>query len=115
MDTTSKPMSAERLAEINTLTADIFMDGIHVRFDEETAWLAILDLRREVERLRGLLDALERLTRLEREQRDHREAAALGIVRAVANGPHWAIDLYTVQEQARALLAASEGEASHEK
>lgn len=48
----SEPMSAERLAEINGLTATVFDGAIHVNFDEATAWLAILDLRREVKRLR---------------------------------------------------------------
>ena len=48
-----EPLSEERLAEINGLTADVLAGRIHVRFDEETAWLAILDARREVERLRA--------------------------------------------------------------
>ena len=46
-------MSDERLAEINQLTADVIAGRICPRFDEETAWLAILDLRREVERQRA--------------------------------------------------------------
>lgn len=50
-----EPMTVERLAEIMSLTADVVAGRIHVRFDEETAWLAILDLRREVERQRDLL------------------------------------------------------------
>ena len=40
-------LSEARLAEILNLTADVVAGRIHVRFDEESAWLAILDLRRE--------------------------------------------------------------------
>ena len=60
-----EPMSDERLAEIMSLSAEVAAGSIHVRFDEETAWFAILDLRREVERSRA------------------REAAAMEIVRDV--------------------------------
>lgn len=49
----SEAMSDERWAEINQLTASVFAGGIHPHFDEATAWLAILDLRREVERQRA--------------------------------------------------------------
>lgn len=49
----SEAMSDERLAEINQLTADVIAGRICPHFDEETAWLAILDLRREVERQRA--------------------------------------------------------------
>lgn len=56
-------MTSERLAEINSLTADVVAGQIHVRFDEETAWLAILDLRREVERRRAREAALAALAR----------------------------------------------------
>ena len=102
-------MTSERLAEIASLTADVEAGRIHVRFDEETGWLAILDLRREVERLRA------------------REAAALEIVAAVAEAPIEIAkfgtvnktrmrvlclrsDVRHVQQQARALLASVEAD-----
>lgn len=112
-----KPALTEsRLAEINSLTAEVAAGRIRVRFDEETAWLAILDLRRDNERLRA------------------REAALLEVVRTVAEAnvicnhyfdildgypyPPEHVDYLcptvghpkasTVRAQARALLAVSE-------
>lgn len=49
------PMTDAQLAEINNLKASVAFDGIHVDFDEETAWFAILDLRREVARQRAVI------------------------------------------------------------
>lgn len=73
----SEAMSDERLAEINQLTADVIAGRICPRFDEETAWLAILDLRREVERLRadsvipaGYFDTSKLLTEVKQLRRE---------------------------------------------
>lgn len=51
-------MNSKRWTEIQALNADVIAGRIHVRFDEETAWLAIVDLRREVEDLRKMASAL---------------------------------------------------------
>ena len=99
-------MSAERLAEIRRVS-DRFNgeagsyagSSHHPTRDSAMLGHAMPDMLAEVERLRAALAAAEA-----------REAALLAVVRAVAKGPHWAIDLFTLQEQARALLASAEQE-----
>lgn len=112
--TGDEPLSAERLHEIRVKAYDAYdWDDWKARamlgemLTEHDRLIAEVERQRAAptqsyyqlleQRLSDKGDEVERLRA--------REAALVEVVERMASGPHWAIDLYTLQQQARALLA----------